>query len=109
VLTPASSAVFTSNPWELNYSFSCPNADDPGAPAVTGMEIQSWVYAGGGTPIRNSNDTGQAYLPWSDNVHESMPEGGNFRLKTVLMDKAAPGGIPDQRCRWHIRAYATAP
>ncbi len=104
-VTPPGTPGFTGSNWELAYSFSCPNSDAPGAPAVPGMNIESYVYAGGGTPIRNDANTQTAYLPWSDDVHASVPQGGDYRLRTRLVNNA----VGDNRCRWHIRAYVTPP
>ncbi|GAC1339519.1 MAG: hypothetical protein NVSMB29_06940 [Candidatus Dormibacteria bacterium] len=104
-VTPGGTPGFTGNNWELAYSFSCPNSDAPGAAAVPGMNIESVVYAGGGTPIRNDANTQTAYLVFTDNAHAGVPQGGDYRLRTVLVNNATG----DNRCRWHIRAYTTPP
>ena len=98
---PADYPVFTGDNWELAYSMSCPDSDGPGM--ATGMVIESWVYEGGGTPIHNAANDVQAALPWVDDGHSLVPQAGNYRLK-VTMQNGASG---DNRCRWHIKAYAT--
>ena len=101
VLMPADYPVFTGNDWEMALSFWCPDSDGPGM--ADGMIVKSWVYEGGGTPIHNAANDVSASLPWSDDVHSTVPQAGNYRLKTALKNGAAG----DNRCRWHIRAYAT--
>ncbi|MBJ7608801.1 MAG: hypothetical protein JF887_05140 [Candidatus Dormibacteraeota bacterium] len=104
-VTPGDTPGFTGANWEIANSFSCPDSDGPGAPGVPGMNIESWVYAGGGTPIQNDANRVTTDLPWADDAHASVSQGGDYRLRTRLVNNATG----DNRCRWHIRAYTTAP